>query len=402
MKAWSARTLYRACLDLHWLVLRVLGLWRRGAPTPTPGTKTILLTGTFYSANWILNHLEPLVASVNCSRVLLVSTFDLAPIPNVELISPPVWLVRSIGAVPARLLYFTRTAIQRRPDFVGAFHLLPNGLLAVLVARLIGKKSIYFCGGGPREVEGGGYYSGARSFALLKAPDDGLERRLIRVVDQVDLIVTMGDRARAFFRDHGVRSRIEVVPGGVDADRFAAVEHAKSYDLILVGRLHPVKRIDLFLQVVALLAKSKPDVSAVIVGGGNLEGSLRELAARLNVAGRVTFAGSQRDVVPWLAQSKVFVLTSVSEGLSLALMEAMAAGLPAVVANVGELGELVKHGASGFLVDDPSPQAYCTLIEQLLESGALRAQMSAASRRTASGFTTREAAKRWDRILVEA
>jgi len=190
-----------------------------------------------------------------------------------------------------------------------------------------------------------------------------------------------------------------VVPGGIDSLRFQFDDQPKKYDLILIGRLHPVKRIDLFLRTVRKLAETNPDVSAVVVGGGELESSLRGLAVELGVGDRVTFAGQQPDVGPWLAQSRVFVLTSESEGLSLALMEAMTAGLPCVVANVGEMGELVEHGSTGFLVDEDSPEAFCFFLEQLLSSESVREQFSMASKKAASRLTTAETAKRWDRIF---
>jgi glycosyltransferase involved in cell wall biosynthesis len=381
------------------MLVHALRLGKRAAPAPRGQPIRLLLTGTFYSENWILNHLRPLAASRHCEKVWLVTTFAIHPTEKVEVIHPPFWLVRAVGEVPARLVVFVVMAVRRRPDFVGGFHLLPNGLVALLVARFIGSSCVYFCGGGPREVEGGGYYSGARSFRLLKAPDADLERKLLRAVDDIDLVITMGSGAQGFFRSRGVRSRIEVVPGGIDSGRFRCEDQPKTYDLILVGRLHPVKRIDLFFRTVRKLADSIPDVSAVVVGGGELEASLRGLAVELGVGNRVTFAGQQRDVGPWLAQSRVFVLTSESEGLSLALMEAMTAGLPCVVANVGELSELVEHGSTGFLVDGDSPEAFCFFLEQLLKSESVRERFSEASKKAASRLTTTETAKRWDRIL---
>src|SRR6185369_5034897 len=111
-----------------------------------------------------------------------------------------------------------------------------------------------------------------------------------------------------------------------------------------------VKRVELFLRVVKLITLTVPCISAAIVGAGRLEESLKEMARSLGVARNVRFAGYQRDVVPWLKRSKVFVLTSQSEGLSLAMMEAMMCGLPCVVPDVGELGKLVDDGENGYLV----------------------------------------------------
>ena len=399
---WAGRAFYQLILNVHWILVRALR-WRKPVPSDVSRLpKTVLLTGTFYSESWILNHLRPLQASQQCDRVWLVTTFAIPQLENVEAIYPPAWLVRVLGDVPARLLVFVLTALRRRPDFVGGFHLLPNGLLALLLARLVGRRCVYICGGGAWEVEGGGYYADSRSFRFLKGPDTTLELALLRAVNEIDLVITMGSSASKFFRTRGVNTRIEVVPGGIDSGHFTLDDLPKTYDLILVGRLLPVKRIDLFLRTVAKLSERLPNVSAVIVGGGELEDSLKRLAVELGVNDRVHFAGQQPDVRPWLAQSRIFVLTSASEGLSLALMEAMTAGLPCVVTNVGELGELVEHDKTGFLVNEHSPEAFCSFLEPLLENELLRGRFAEASKQAAGRVTVAETAKRWDRVLSGA
>ena len=396
--AWPARFFYEALLAAHWAIVRPLRFRSRGVLAKGP--KRILLSGTFFSENWVLNHLKPLAASAQCERVLLVTTFPVPSLANVEAISPPLWAIRAFGEVPARLLTFVLVAFRQRPDAVGGFHILPNALVALLIARLIGRRSIYFCGGGPAELEGGGFYSGARSAALLRAPDAGLEKRLMRAVNEMDLVVTMGPGAGDFFRNRGVQSRIEVVPGGIDPTQFQSHPREEAYDLILVARLDPVKRIDLFLKTVQQLMVHRTGVSAVIVGGGELDGPLKKLAQELGVGDRVTFTGHQADVGLWLARARVFVLTSQSEGLSLALMEAMTNGLPCVVSNVGELGQLVSHGTTGFLVDDHSPDEFAKAIEQLLADQSLRARFAEAGRLAASRLTVAETSKRWDGVLA--
>jgi L-malate glycosyltransferase len=398
ISTWSIALLYRLALEAHWVAVASLTFLRR-APVSRHRGKRVLLTGTFYSENWILNHLKPLASSQQCNRIWVVTTFPIPAIDNIEAIYPPSWLVRCVGEVPARLLIFVITAVKHRPDFVGGFHLLPNGLIALLIARFLGCRSLYFCGGGPREVEGGGYYSGSRSFRFLKAPDPIVEKKLLRAVAHIDLIITMGRAARRFFQAHGVRNHIEVVPGGIDPEQLEPANRPKIYDLILVGRLHPVKRIDLFLRTVRQLAERNPGISAVVVGGGELEHSLKALAIELGIANRVTFAGQQSDVGTWLQQSKVFVLTSKSEGLSLAMMEAMTAGLPCVVPNVGELSELVEHGKTGFLVEDQSPNGFSVLLEPLLRSDTVREAFSRNGKAAASHLTTTETARRWNDIL---
>jgi phenylacetate-CoA ligase len=210
----------------------------------------------------------------------------------------------------------------------------------------------------------------------------------------------MGTRAITFFREQGLTTRFEVVSGGIDAARFAPAASAqREYDLILCCRLVPIKRVDVFLRTVARVAASLPRVRAVIVGDGPLRPEMEALATELGIAENVTFAGQQHDVENWLRRSRLFILTSDSEGLSLSLMEAMMTGLPAVVSRVGDLGDLVEDGVNGWLIGERTPDAFAERVLQLLTDHELWTRCSAAAARSAAVHHPTEVTRRWDRIL---
>jgi phenylacetate-CoA ligase len=375
-----------------------LGRWFRHRTDSAAGYD-ILLTGTFYSDNWIASHVRPLAAVQGCRRIWIVSTYPVPNIPNVVAVCPSRRLQKLIGPVPARLLTFIWTALRRRPAFVGGFHLLVNGLVAGFMARLIGARSIYFCVGGPTEVLDGGVRGENRLFSQMETPDPVVERHLIRAVGAFDLVVTMGTTAVDFFRRHGVRTRFQVVSGGIDASRFEPCDSAPVIDLILIGRLARVKRIDRFLEAVRLVAEACPHVKAAIIGDGELRQPLEQLAGQLGLADTVSFVGHQRDVEQWLKRARLFVLTSDSEGLSLALMEAMMCGLPAVVSDVGDLRDLVQHGVNGYLVPTGSARAFATQIINLLTNEQRRRAFSRAARQAALRHETGAVTRRWAEIL---
>lgn len=396
------RRALRVGLLAYAAALRVAGwLGRRPRRRPAGRPLEILLTGSFHSTNWIAAHLRPLAESNACRRVVVVSTFPIPGLPKVVAVYPPRRLRRLIGSVPARLLTFGWLALRRRPDVVGGFHLLVNGLAAALLARLTGARSLYFCVGGPMEVLDGGIWAENRVFGRLETPDRVVERRLVRAVDAFDLVVTMGRRAARFFRERGVRARFEVVPGGIGAAEFAAGQEHPEFDLILVGRLAAIKRIDVFLRAVAIVAQRVPGVTSIIVGDGELRDELRDLAERLGLNGRVRFAGHRTDVAELLRRARLFVLTSDSEGLALSLMEAMTCGLPAVVTDVGDLADLVEDGVNGYLVPRRSPEALADRIVELLTDDARRARFARAARRAAERCEAGRTARRWDDILVD-
>lgn len=376
---------------------------RVGRPIKPAGAAghEILLTGAFYSNNWIASHLGPLARSRQCARLRVVSTFPIEPIDKLELIVPPAWLRRLCGDTAARLLTFFAVGIRTRPHVVGGFHLLLNGLLAQLLARMVGARAMYFCVGGPAEVLGGGIDSENRLFEKLRVPYAPVERRLLDAVKGFDLIITMGTRAKTFFEANGVRSGIHVVSGGLDATRYFPSTEPAKFDLIFVGRLVPIKRVDLFLQCIQIAARSRPQITAVVVGDGRLRESLQQQAAELGIAHCVTFAGQQSDIENWLRQSRLFLLTSDSEGLSLALIEGMLCGLPAIVSQVGDLADLVEGGVNGHLVAERSAEPFAARVVELLENPARYAVFARAAREAAERYELGSCARLWDRVLSQ-
>lgn len=359
----------------------------------------IMLTGRFDSDNWILAHLGPLAASKECSRVWMVSTNLVPAIPKVVAIYPPKWMMRLVGVTPARLLVFAWAALRKRPHVVGGFHVMVNGIAAAIVGRLVGARSMYFCVGGPAEVRDGGIHSADGYFRKMETPDAVAERRLLRIVSTFDTIITMGTRAARYFRDKGVDTDFHVVSGGIDAPRFQPAEESPLYDLIWTGRLVEVKRMDVFLQAVRQVVEKLPCVKAAVVGDGMLCDELHSLSTDLGIDRNVSFVGHQNEVESWLRKSRIFVLTSDSEGLSLSLMEAMTCGLPAVVSNVGDLADLVEDGVNGYLVPRRCPEAFAArIIELLTDSRKLKA-FSRAAHRSAMRYETQATTRRWDNII---
>jgi L-malate glycosyltransferase len=394
----------------HWiarqfmlLLLAMLAVARRAGRRPRrvcSGPCEILLTGRFDSKNWILNHLGPLAASERCSRVWMVSSRPVPALPKVTPIYPPRGLVKILGATPARLLTFAWVALRKRPHVVGGFHLIPNGIASVLMGCLTGARSVYFSVGGKTEVIDGGVHSETPFLRRMETPDAVVQERLLSFVSGSDLVVTMGTRAVEFFQNAGVDTMFGVVSGGIDSQRFSVAEESPHYDLILTGRLAEIKRVDIFLHAVQHVARVIPDVKAVIVGDGDLRNSLQSLATTLGIARNVEFAGYRDDIENWLHKSRIFVLTSDSEGLSLSMMEAMMCGLPAVVSDVGDLGDLVEHGVNGYLVPRRSPERFAESLVALLSNEQRLQAFSRAARRKALQFETQATVQRWNNILA--
>jgi glycosyltransferase involved in cell wall biosynthesis len=357
-----------------------------------------LLTGTFHSRNWILAHAGPLAASNACGRLTIVSFHEPLALPKVEWVVPSRRLGRVFGEAGARLLTFTWLAIRRRPDYLGGFHLLFNGLAAIAVAKLVGARSVYFSVGGPAEVERGGLWSENKVFQRLSAPDARIEALLLRAVGHADLVITMGSSAVEFFRHRAGARNVHVHGGGVDLSAFRT-EEERDVDVLFVGRLAPIKRLDIFLDALSTACETCPDLCAVVVGDGPLRETLERRSDELGLSRHVEFAGFQENVADWLARARILVMTSDSEGLSLAVVEAMASGVVPVVRDVGDLGDLVVDGLNGYLVASGDPAVFGARLAELVQSPERVAQLSARASASVAAFDLSTAAQKWTGIF---
>lgn len=155
---------------------------------------------------------------------------------------------------------------------------------------------------------------------------------------------------------------------GRDSDR-------RPFSIVCVARLSPVKRIDLLLEALALLAQRHHSWVCRVVGGGPLEAELRAKAQALGLNLKVEFTGYVDDVRSYLQAADLAVLPSEKEGLPLSLVEAMACGLPCVVTDVGGNREIVLEGRTGLLVEFGSPTRLAEAIAFMLEKPAERRRM---------------------------
>jgi glycosyltransferase involved in cell wall biosynthesis len=196
-------------------------------------------------------------------------------------------------------------------------------------------------------------------------------------------------------REYGYSQQTTVtIRNGIDLRRYVPTKrgnHVTSSNtapikILCVARLSQVKRIDLLLRALALLAESHGNWRCDILGSGPLEEELRGLVRQLKLDEYVRFLGQQEDVRPFLAAADLFVLPSEKEGLPLALLEAMASGVPPVVTEVGGTGEVVVHGQSGLLVKAGSTDELERAIAYLLVHHEERRRMGEAAHLHAKRF----------------
>jgi glycosyltransferase involved in cell wall biosynthesis len=155
------------------------------------------------------------------------------------------------------------------------------------------------------------------------------------------------------------------------------------------------------LRAVALLRRRMPGIRLVLVGQGPLERHIRRQAADLRLNGTVVFAGYRHDSPRLATAFDVFALASVHEGLSIALIEAMALGVPAVVTTAGGLPEVIEDGKEGRLVGPNRPRAMAQALLELATDEPLRRQMGNAAEEKARRFDIRTAVTRMEQVYDE-
>lgn len=161
-----------------------------------------------------------------------------------------------------------------------------------------------------------------------------------------------------------------------------------------VGNFTAKKDHDTLLDAFARLRRHQPDARLVLVGTGPLQDHLVGRVGDLGLADRVLFTGPRSDVPDLLPAFDVFALTSVHEGLPIALLEAMASGVACVATPVGGVPEVIHDGDDGLLVPSRQPEAICAAFERLLGDAPLRERLARAGQRRAEAFSLAGAVER--------
>jgi len=214
-------------------------------------------------------------------------------------------------------------------------------------------------------------------------------RAILRgVMPRADAVVAVSASQLSELAALGVRrASISVIPNGSDfrpaseqRDTVRAALGVQSAEVavLLVGRLEPQKRVDLFVDAIATVQRRRHAVVGLIAGSGPDADKLMTRA--IEAGARVRFLGRRDDMPGVMAAADVLCLTSETEAAPFAVLEAMASGLPVVATNVGSLPELVVDGETGLLVEPGAVGPVATALIELTADPARLRQMGLAGR----------------------
>jgi len=262
-----------------------------------------------------------------------------------------------------------------RPDLVSA-HSSKAGILGRFASRLHGVPCVFTAHGWA--FAEGVSQPGRTMWRLIERLTEPMAARIICVsaCDQ-KLAVRHGFAPRRLATIHNGIPDTPLAPHVYRESRWPA-------RIVMVARFSPQKDHQTLLRAIQAI----PDCELDFVGDGPLEDQMKEYAARLGLRHRVHFHGYQSDVSAVLAAADVFVLASRYEGFPLSTLEAMRAGLPSVVSDVGGAGEAVVHGVTGYLVPARDVDALRACLQDLVDHRDRRSAMGEAARqRYLSSFT---------------
>jgi glycosyltransferase involved in cell wall biosynthesis len=232
--------------------------------------------------------------------------------------------------------------------------------------------------------------------------EKGRRRLAYRLIAKTGKLVAVSHDLRRFIVEKvGIpEPQIEVIYNGVrptppigetEARQCRSELGIQAEDLVIgtIGSLYPVKGHTYLLDAMPIVLRQHPNTMLLIAGRGELEVPLKEQAKRLGIENHVRFLGMRQDIPRLLASMDLFVLPSLSEGLSMALLEAMASARPVVATRVGGNPELVSQGATGLLVPSQNVPALADGVLSLLSSrDRLRQFGETGKERVRRDFTT--------------
>lgn len=246
-------------------------------------------------------------------------------LPTILRVRPLYWLFSFIYGIYQINKYKTTLILS--------YNIFPHGLNAFLSSLFLKQKTIF----SEINEDTKKYYKNVFSKSIIRI-----------ILNNASIICTPGENTSKFWNNAGYHNTFQL-HSTIDIDKFKpdnSVE--KKYDFIYIGTLDKNKRPDVTIKAFAKIVKLNKDLQLCMIGFGPLEVLIKQMIVQLNIDTNVDVISSNT-VLNHIQESKIFVMSSLSEGLPCAMMEAMACELIPIVPPVGDISNIIIHGENGYL-----------------------------------------------------
>ncbi|NVM56306.1 MAG: glycosyltransferase [Candidatus Helarchaeota archaeon] len=277
------------------------------------------------------------------------------------------------------VLFGLKALIKIKPDLIHGQQITPNGLIAVLAGKLLRKKTLVWAQGSEIYNSSLLYLKSIGQFVISKATvvlgvSTHMKNRMKYIWPQQPIYhLSNGIELGTYFHEPAPKSTVEI---------------------IFVGRLIKIKRISNAIKAISYLKDDIPKVMLTIIGSGPTEELLKKQCGLLKIEDHIRFLGNipHEEIPKILSRADIFIFPSLREGLPIAILEAMASGLPILASRTTALPELVHDQINGLLHSPGNVSELTRNLKILIQNEALRNSMGKKSREFAHKYS-------WKKII---
>ncbi len=355
--------------------------------------KVLILAGL--SDAKLQSKIQPILNNPKITRIFLVRKTPLVTSsPKLINYCTPIFLRRYTPMVEFyRFVTALKICFLHRPAFVIGFYFFMHGFYSILLGKITGIKSVVL-------------FLGTDLFWNIARSEH--KTKWSKIISQADFIGVRGENGKSWLVDEGVPAEKIFIPANVyDFSKIPSLPRQEKYDFVCVAGLNQEKRLDILLEALSYVQKqTSGKVTLALVGDGPKRPELEEQTKALGLQENVIFAGYQKDIFSWLAQSRIFIMTSRQEGLPVALIEALSVGLPAIVPDIGDISTLAQNKKNSLLVPALDVTGFAEAMIKLLHDEKLYAKLSQKAyqirQEKAQEYSPEYIAKQWEQIFEKA
>lgn len=295
-----------------------------------------------------VSKVEPIVHLNKVGDVVIFRREKGPPFPKIRYVTLPKFIT---FLKPYWIYFFSRTffeifqllifSIKYRPDVINGISTTMPGFYSLLVSKLVGTRNIISIIGGTIEVKT--YY---KFSSFWKQFDLWMYRKST-------LVTTTGRKVTKYLTENKIEeSNIVEYPGSINTLFFFDANCIRDIDIIFVGTFRRLKGPDRVLRVIKHLKSEIPDIKACFLGKGYMFNQIQEEVRKNYLENNIELMGHVKNTDYYFQRSKLLLMPSRSEGLSMAMLEAMACGCVPIVSDVGNMTDAARHGWNAMVVND--------------------------------------------------